>query len=162
MQQFEDAKFDIVIDKACMDVLVCYGSGDQSKEKNISRMLSEIHRVLTPTGTYFCISQQKEAQRKQYLKNVDEYNWTIEKKAILKPLIGVRKPDYKDYKPTGDDDRDKKYCNFVYICQKKEKRVKDSEAEDSESPEEKSGYEDDQFENDNGDEEENTEEQKIQ
>ena len=117
-------------------------------------MLSEIHRVLTPTGTYFCISHQKEAQRKQYLKNVDEYNWTIEKKAILKPLIGTRKVDTKDFRPTGDDDQDKKMCNFMYICQKQEKRVKDSEAEDSESPEEKSRYEDDQFEND--DEEEKT------
>lgn len=54
--QFPDASFDVVIDKALLDAMVC---GDGAV-LSVQQMLSEIHRVLTPTGTYTCITHGKE------------------------------------------------------------------------------------------------------
>ena len=39
--QFKDSTFDVVLDKACLDAVIC-GDGKQ----NVDNMLSEIHRVL--------------------------------------------------------------------------------------------------------------------
>ena len=69
--QFPDSSFDIVIDKALLDAMVC---GDGAP-LNVQQMLSEIHRVLTPTGTYICITHGQESQRKKFLKNVNKFNW---------------------------------------------------------------------------------------
>ena len=120
--QFADASFDIVIDKGLLDAVSC---GDGSAE-NVSRMLTEIHRVLTPAGIYFCISHAKMIQRKKYLKNVKKYNWTIAKKAVPKPGIGANP---KEYKVTNDDEKDKKACHFIYTMTKQTTPVVDSEAE---------------------------------
>ena len=54
--QFKDGTFDVVIDKALLDAMVC---GDGAKG-NTESMLKEIHRVLSPTGVYICISHGKE------------------------------------------------------------------------------------------------------
>jgi len=51
-------------------------------------MLSEIHRVLTPTGAYICVSHGVESVRKKYLKNVSKYNWIRTKTLIQKPQLG--------------------------------------------------------------------------
>ena len=75
--QFKDGTFDVVIDKACLDAVIC-GDGKQ----NVDNMLSEIHRVLTPTGVYICLSHGTEKQRKKYLKNVNKYNWNRVKHPI--------------------------------------------------------------------------------
>ena len=75
---FKDGTFDCVIDKALLDAMVC-GDGAVG---NCQAMLSEIHRVLTPTGTYICISHGVEAVRKKYLKNVSKYNWIRTKQMI--------------------------------------------------------------------------------
>ena len=120
--QFADASFDVVIDKGLLDAMSC---GDGSAE-NVARMLTEIHRVLTPTGLYFCVSHGKMIQRKKYLKNVKKYNWTIAKKAIPKPGIGANP---KEYKVTNDDEKDKKACHFMYTMTKQTTPVVDSEAE---------------------------------
>ena len=109
--QFPNASFDIVIDKSLMDCMVC---GDAPKE-NIHRMLTQIHRVLTPTGTYFCISHGKQSKRKKYLKNVKKFQWKITKKLLSKPTIGANP---KDHKPTGNDNKDEKIFHFMYTCKK--------------------------------------------
>lgn len=75
---FKDGTFDVVIDKALLDAMVC-GDGASG---NVSSMLTEIHRVLTPTGTYICISHGVEAIRKKYLKNVSKYNWSRTKTMV--------------------------------------------------------------------------------
>ena len=69
---FKDGSFDVVIDKALMDAMAC-GDGALG---NVQNMLSEVHRVLTPTGTYICISHGVDSSRKKYLKNVSKFNWS--------------------------------------------------------------------------------------
>ena len=65
-------------------------------------MLSEIHRVLSPTGVYICITHGMEAQRKKYIKNLKKYNWDRTKHMIQKPGIG---PNVKEIKIPKEDDK---------------------------------------------------------
>ena len=50
--QYDDGTFDAVIDKGTFDSILC---GDGSGP-NADQMLSEIYRVLSPTGVYICIT----------------------------------------------------------------------------------------------------------
>ena len=63
--QYQDGTFDCVIDKACFDSILC---GDGSAPDS-QAMLNEIHRVLTPTGTYICISRGISSHRMPYFQN---------------------------------------------------------------------------------------------
>ncbi len=70
---FKDNTFDCVIDKALLDNMLC-GDGAFG---NVQQMLTEIYRVLGPTGVYICVSHGTARQRKKYLKNVKKYNWKV-------------------------------------------------------------------------------------
>ena len=121
--QFPEGKFDIVLDKGCLDAMLCGNPGP----KNVQDMLENVHRVLKETGQYICISREVEAKRKKHLKRVGKYNWKVEKKPILKPIAGAlpaRLP-----RVSGDDNVDKKNFLFVYMCKKQTEPVVDSDAE---------------------------------
>jgi ubiquinone/menaquinone biosynthesis C-methylase UbiE len=86
---FNDASFDVVIDKAVLDSISC---GDGAT-KNVQSMLEEIHRVLTPTGCYISVSHAPEAKRVKYFKcfdkklNKNRFNWKRTKTMVQKPAI---------------------------------------------------------------------------
>lgn len=50
--EFEDGSFDVVLDKGTIDSLLC----GESSTSNSSKMISEIHRVLSNNGVYIAIS----------------------------------------------------------------------------------------------------------
>ena len=89
-------------------------------------MLSEIHRVLSPTGVYICITHGMEAQRKKYIKNLKKYNWDRTKHMIQKPGIG---PNVKEIKIPKEDD--KKQFNFIFSCRKVVNPLVDSSDEEA-------------------------------
>mmetsp|Transcript_13627 Transcript_13627/g.13363 ORF Transcript_13627/g.13363 Transcript_13627/m.13363 type:complete len:84 (-) Transcript_13627:210-461(-) len=60
--QYEEGTFDAVVDKGTIDCVLC---GDGSGP-NADLMLSEIYRVLSPTGVYICISYGLPDQRLGY------------------------------------------------------------------------------------------------
>lgn len=51
MSQFKDGSFDTVIDKAMIDAILTGDNGE-----TVTQILSEVHRVLTPTGKFVCVS----------------------------------------------------------------------------------------------------------
>lgn len=51
---FEDNSFDIVLDKACLDAILCNDS-DEILD-SVTKMMNEIKRVLKPKGKYICVS----------------------------------------------------------------------------------------------------------
>uniref|UniRef100_A0A7S3IFR0 Methyltransferase type 11 domain-containing protein n=1 Tax=Strombidium inclinatum TaxID=197538 RepID=A0A7S3IFR0_9SPIT len=120
--QFKDGYFDVVIDKALLDAIVCGGGAVE----NSHMMLSEIHRVLSPTGTYICITHGKEKQRKKYLKNVKRFNWMRMKFPLQKPQVGQTQKEHKI--PKEDD---KKNFHFLYVCKKQVQPVIDSSDEEA-------------------------------
>ena len=49
---FDKNTFDMVIDKACLDAVIC----SDGNKANAQGMISEIYRVLKPNGYYICLS----------------------------------------------------------------------------------------------------------
>lgn len=89
-------------------------------------MLTEIHRVLKPTGAYICISHGAEIHRKKFLKDVHKYNWKYKKHYI--PKVNPKGPPKLPAKgPQGDD---KKLYIFAYVCRKQTEEVFDSSDEE--------------------------------
>ena len=72
MEDFGDATFDAAIDKGTLDAILC---GDNSTA-NAHKMISEIYRVLAPTGAYIIISYGQPPHRYPYLDK-PEFNWEI-------------------------------------------------------------------------------------
>ena len=70
--QYEEGTFDAVIDKALFDCILC---GDGSGP-NADLTLSEIYRVLSPTGVYICISYGLPESRLGYFQKPD-FDWTV-------------------------------------------------------------------------------------
>ena len=59
MSRFEDGSFDIVIDKATADAVICMEKGEQQVET----MLKEACRVLRPKGVFVLVSAQPKVQQ---------------------------------------------------------------------------------------------------
>ena len=88
--KYEDASFDIVLDKGTMDAIMCE-KGDvwnvsEELAAKIDTMLTEVSRVLKPGGKYICIAFGQPHFRKPLMLK-DKYNWTFQQETIgtLKP-----------------------------------------------------------------------------
>lgn len=110
MSGFKDGQFDYVIDKAVLDSVICGPNPINVSEQ----MLTEIHRVLKPTGAYICISHGQESNRKKYLKNVKLYQWKYKKHIV--PKVNPKGPPKLPAKPPVVDDS--KTYNFIYVARK--------------------------------------------
>ena len=49
---YEDGCFDVVIDKGCLDSVLC----GENAHAGAKKMFEEINRVLTPNGVYICVT----------------------------------------------------------------------------------------------------------
>eukprot|EP01027_Heterolobosea_sp_BB2_P013939 GEZU01020062.1.p1 GENE.GEZU01020062.1~~GEZU01020062.1.p1 ORF type:complete len:140 (+),score=36.32 GEZU01020062.1:182-601(+) len=99
---FPDASFDIVIDKATLDSVLC----GESSTRRSAAMLSEISRVLKPGGKYLVISYAKPPNRLQFLEK-PEYRWTITIETIAKPTITTLPQDTP-------------HVHYFYCCEKQQ------------------------------------------
>jgi len=81
---FADATFDVVIDKATMDAVLC---GDSST-KNCYFMFKEISRVLKPGGTCLTVSHGRPDSRRNFMDK-QEFNWEVVDGTIPKPTASV-------------------------------------------------------------------------
>jgi len=91
---FPVESFDLVIDKATFDTIVCSGFAFT----RATDLLSEVYRVLKPAGIYFLISHAGVAVRLPYLVADPEKPWKIE-------LLRVEKPPL-DGPPFGEEDEE--------------------------------------------------------
>eukprot|EP01017_Pseudomicrothorax_dubius_P000311 TRINITY_DN0_c1537_g1_i1.p1 TRINITY_DN0_c1537_g1~~TRINITY_DN0_c1537_g1_i1.p1 ORF type:complete len:223 (+),score=60.38 TRINITY_DN0_c1537_g1_i1:46-714(+) len=103
---FGDGSFDCVVDKGTLDAVLC---GEMSTT-NAHKMLSEVHRILTPKGVYICISYGQPDHRLPYLDKPD-FEWKILTNNVFKPTISTSIT-------LNNDDKDNPNVHFVYICQK--------------------------------------------
>lgn len=77
---FEENSFDIVVDKACLDALVCNEGDPWSPNEetlvNVTSALNSIVHVLKPSGTFISIGFQQPHFRKRYLKREGQnFGW---------------------------------------------------------------------------------------
>ena len=103
----QDGSYDVVIDKATFDSIVCAeGSTD-----NIDKVLSEIHRVLKQDGVYLMVSYASSEHRLTYLQK-EYFNWDVKVEKVNKPTMTTSITIQAD-------DRDSLNLHYIYICKKR-------------------------------------------
>lgn len=114
MSCFSHGEFDAVIDKGCLDCLLC---GDNSTERTLTA-LKHISRVLRPGGVYISISYGAPMFRTNYMSR-PEFSWDVSVFGIPKPS---RKPDVPveitPLHPTANTADIKEACHYIYICRR--------------------------------------------
>ncbi|ETB56128.1 hypothetical protein YYC_00760 [Plasmodium yoelii 17X] len=101
MKLFKNGEFDLIIDKACLDSIVC----SEDSLKNVEEMLCETSRVLKSEGVFIIISHAQPSYRLGYLQKQD-YKWTVTVKTVKRPMLGIVAPPIDDS------------LHYVYICTK--------------------------------------------
>ena len=81
---YEDGSFDCIIDKACLDSILC----GENSAPNSKLMLDEIYRVLSPNGVYICVSYGLPEMRNVYF---NKYDWKSSLQKVAKPTVSVKK-----------------------------------------------------------------------
>ena len=109
---FEEKTFDAAIDKGTLDAIL-YG---ESSANHAYKMVSEVHRVLSPNGVYVVISHAQPLLRYPYLDK-PEFNWKITVHQVQKKTISSNADLAIDYK-------DKPNVLYIYVCKKKESLIK--------------------------------------
>mmetsp|Transcript_22009 Transcript_22009/g.21701 ORF Transcript_22009/g.21701 Transcript_22009/m.21701 type:complete len:159 (-) Transcript_22009:30-506(-) len=105
--EFDDATFDAVIDKGTLDAILC----GENSTTHANKMISEVYRVLSPTGVYVAITYGQPPHRYPYLDK-SEYNWEITVHQVQKPTIASTAA-------LATDDRDQPNVHYLYVCKKR-------------------------------------------
>jgi ubiquinone/menaquinone biosynthesis C-methylase UbiE len=106
-----------VIDKGTFDSILCGdGSGPNSEQ-----MLSEVYRVLSPTGVYICISYGIPEQRNAYFQNPN-FDWEVQVHKVAKPTISTSAVVAKE-------EKNEKNFHYIYVMRKKVGPKADAPAE---------------------------------
>lgn len=79
MDDFEDGRFTIIIDKGCIDAVMC---GFNSIE-DVNRMNKEVHRVLAPGAQFFSIGYGVAEMRMPHLQR-PHLDWDV----TVSPVVG--------------------------------------------------------------------------
>eukprot|EP00746_Dinoflagellata_sp_MGD_P160415 gnl/MRDRNA2_/MRDRNA2_87151_c0_seq1.p1 gnl/MRDRNA2_/MRDRNA2_87151_c0~~gnl/MRDRNA2_/MRDRNA2_87151_c0_seq1.p1 ORF type:complete len:214 (+),score=49.96 gnl/MRDRNA2_/MRDRNA2_87151_c0_seq1:86-727(+) len=109
--EFQDGIFNVVIDKATLDSVLC-GEGSTH---NAQKMLQEVSRTLSPNGVYIAISHGQPSYRLTYLQR-PEFGWNVKIFTVQKPMMGMTAS-------LASDDKDN--VHYIYICTKGEAPTKD-------------------------------------
>eukprot|EP00435_Cladocopium_sp_Y103_P019622 s892_g4.t1 len=104
--ELPDANFNVVIDKACLDSILC-GEGSTH---NAQKLLTEVARVLQPNGVYIAVSHGQPSYRLTYLQR-PEFGWNVKTYTVQKPMMGMTASLSAD---------DKDSVHYIYVCVKGE------------------------------------------
>lgn len=99
---FKAASFDVVIDKALTDCLLC---GDEG-EDDLGNALAEVSRVLRPGGSFVCVSFGEPDSRADYLQT-KSLGWD------LQTPVSVPKPSISSQSEPSNE------VHWCYVCKRK-------------------------------------------
>jgi ubiquinone/menaquinone biosynthesis C-methylase UbiE len=104
MEFIPDDCFNLIIDKALLDCVLCYPSNMTA----VTKLVREMYRVLKPGGVYAVISHGPPETREGFLVGDEEagLRWTISSTTLPKPPIN----------DVQESDVDKSF--YVYFCKK--------------------------------------------
>ena len=106
---FANGLFDVCIDKACLDCVLCA----DSSTNGIANALYNVIRTLKPQGIFLLISHWGPEKWLGYLEQ-DQYNWKISIHALTRPVVGVtqgeERADAAAVHPSA--------VHYVYVCEK--------------------------------------------
>ena len=80
---FNDGSFDVALDKAVLDVVLC---GEGAAE-NAAKLLSEVARVLRPNAVLLLLSSSPPESRMTLLQGALATGWTISSLPVPKPTV---------------------------------------------------------------------------
>jgi len=99
--EFPDASYDVVIDKATLDAIMC---GEGSTD-HVVAALSEVQRVLKPGGTFISVTHGSPDQRTFYFKHPKLADWDMKYEKCVKDSVSL-------------EAQESKFFHTVFICQK--------------------------------------------
>ena len=103
--KFNQAFFDVVIDKCTMDTILC---GD-NPFLNVAMMTKEVQRVLKVSGLYIIVSHSDPGSRLQHLQR-EHLSFDIKVHMVKKDLEEVALNNYVQHH---------EQTHYVYVCKKK-------------------------------------------
>ncbi len=106
MEYIPDECFDVIVDKALFDALLC---GENNLD-SVQKMLREVYRCLKPGGHYIMISHASSKNRMHYL-TTSPLQWDVEVIEVKKPVITGSNLK------TNDNDK-KSDFHYIYSCRK--------------------------------------------
>ena len=127
MEEFTNGSFNVVLDKALLDSVLC----GENALPIVDKMINEIYRVMVNGGYYIVISNGNEETRKN-LFNPEMWEYK---------MIEIEKPS----KVVVLDDKDPKNYHYIYILtkiakeddEKKDEEIKEDKKEDEKKNEKK-------------------------
>ena len=105
--EFEDKTFDAAVDKGTLDAILC----GENSTAHAQKLISEVYRVLSPTGVYIVVSYGQPPHRYPYLDK-PEFNWEITVHQVQKPTIASNAA-------LATDDKDQPNVHYIYVCKKR-------------------------------------------
>ena len=108
---FPDAVFNVVLDKATIDAVLCA----EGSLPFVAKCLSEISRVLSSDGVFVCISHGHPNTRLQILDK-PEYGWTVNVQTVPRPMLKLAKGNAL---PDGNEEGDERMYHYIYTCVRK-------------------------------------------
>lgn len=112
---YEDGSFDVVLDKAALDAVICGDEGMCDPNK----VISEVYRVLKNEGFYICISYGMPEFRMDYFQNPAQ-KWKIAHISLRKLLFFNILFVAKEVISTQSSQAGIEYCHHIYVCRKSE------------------------------------------
>ena len=112
---YEDGSFDVVLDKAALDAVICGDEGMCDPNK----VISEVYRVLKNEGLYTCISYGMPEFRMDYFQNPAQ-KWKITHISLRKLLFFSMLLVAKEIISTQSNQAGIEYCHHIYVCRKSE------------------------------------------
>lgn len=111
---YKDSSFDVVLDKATLDAIICGDEGVCDPDK----VVSEIYRVLKNDGVYICISYGQPEFRMDYFQNPAQ-KWKVTHVSIRSCYRFISFVA-KTVVSTQSSQAGIEYCHHIYICRKSE------------------------------------------
>lgn len=107
--EFQNESFDLIVDKGCLDSLLCSDEAD----RNADLALSEYFRVLSATGTVVCVSYGNEDSRVPYL-TLPKYKWDLQQ-----PVQHLNKPSIQmDVNAEDEQEKAGSEKHYCYVLRK--------------------------------------------
>lgn len=107
--KWDSGAFDVIIEKGLLDSILCKKDVDQ----DVSKMMSQIYKVLNQNGVFICVSHGDPKKREMYF---DKTQWEVSVE-IPSIQVGVESDNLsKDKKSKPQEKSSEFYC---YILKKK-------------------------------------------
>ena len=84
LTEINEESFSCIFDKGTFDCVTC---SESDTNRKIEAMMNNIYRILTPGGTFLCVSRGPPETRLHFLQNQTTLLWDVEVQKIQKKSL---------------------------------------------------------------------------